>query len=265
MKDADFTEINTGLPEGEVVFAIGDVHGHDKLLNRAHRHIRDEARDCRRATAIHLGDYIDRGPAPLACVKAVMAFERASGIRNIALPGNHELAFLNALNGDRHDVLWWLEIIGGYPLLDEVNVPGSLDWKEAMQYLSYILAPEIAWMNSLPAAAQIGKLVFVHAGVPATTESPSDLIGMEWRRRPCVTITETEDHPLWVRDSFFERADAGPWPCKSIVVHGHTIVRQPLVRPGRVAIDTGSFLADGALTVATFTPGGVKFTMFPHD
>jgi serine/threonine protein phosphatase 1 len=37
-------------------------------------------------------------------------------------------------------------------------------------------------------------------------------------------------------------------------VHGHTIVDQPEIRAGHVAIDTGAFRS-GTLTAAVFAPG----------
>jgi serine/threonine protein phosphatase 1 len=48
---------------------------------------------------------------------------------------------------------------------------------------------------------------------------------------------------LWIRESFLRSdADFG-----AVVVHGHTIVPEPVIRPNRIAIDTGAF-ASGRLT-----------------
>ena len=48
---------------------------------------------------------------------------------------------------------------------------------------------------------------------------------------------------LWIREPFLSSlADHG-----AVIVHGHTPKREPVVRPNRIAIDTGAVLG-GALT-----------------
>ena len=62
--------------------------------------------------------------------------------------------------------------------------------------------------------------------------------------RPGVPLErQSSDDLLWIRDEFLEsEADFG-----KIVVHGHTPMLEPQVRPNRINIDTGAF-ATGRLT-----------------
>lgn len=72
------------------VFAIGDGHGRLDLLTALHARIRNiaAAERLQDPLVIHLGDYIDRGPHPLGCVK--LALQGVEGIESLALAGNHE-------------------------------------------------------------------------------------------------------------------------------------------------------------------------------
>jgi serine/threonine protein phosphatase 1 len=74
---------------------------------------------------------------------------------------------------------------------------------------------------------ECGDYFFVHAGVrpgvPLAAQQPYDL--------------------LWIRDEFLTHEGLFP----KIIVHGHTPVAQPDIRPNRINIDTGAY-ATGRLT-----------------
>ena len=54
---------------------------------------------------------------------------------------------------------------------------------------------------------------------------------------------------LWIREPFLSaKGDLGAEP-GLVVVHGHTPVREPVVRPNRIGIDTGAVMG-GVLTCA---------------
>ena len=63
--------------------------------------------------------------------------------------------------------------------------------------------------------------------------------------RPGVALSEQREADLlWIRNDFLDSdADFGKF-----IVHGHTPVREPDVRPNRVNIDTGAY-ATGNLTL----------------
>jgi serine/threonine protein phosphatase 1 len=57
---------------------------------------------------------------------------------------------------------------------------------------------------------------------------------------------------LWIRDDFLLcEEDFG-----KVVIHGHTPVREPDIRPNRINIDTGAY-ATGCLTCLIIENGGL--------
>ena len=85
-------------PEGIVVYAIGDVHGRLDLLTRMHEEIAAD-RNRRKASdwrIIHLGDYVDRGPASKGVIDFLIRASEADS-RVISLAGNHDIGFLEFL------------------------------------------------------------------------------------------------------------------------------------------------------------------------
>src|SRR3546814_3506060 len=79
-------------PEGEIIYAIGDIHGRDDLLGRLHDAIgRDltAAAGARKATVVYLGDYVDRGPSSRAVLDRLIAPPVAAA-ESVFLKGNHE-------------------------------------------------------------------------------------------------------------------------------------------------------------------------------
>ena len=73
--------------------------------------------------------------------------------------------------------------------------------------------------------------------------------------RPGVPLEkQSNDDLLWIREEFLSSAvDFG-----KIIVHGHTPVKEPDVRPNRINIDTGAF-ATGKLTCVALDNGGHRF------
>jgi serine/threonine protein phosphatase 1 len=57
---------------------------------------------------------------------------------------------------------------------------------------------------------------------------------------------QKEEDLLWIRDEFLESEER----FSKYIVHGHTPVRQPDIRPNRINIDTGAY-ATGNLTLLT--------------
>jgi serine/threonine protein phosphatase 1 len=63
-----------------------------------------------------------------------------------------------------------------------------------------------------------------------------------------------EDDLLWIRQPFLSsNSDHG-----CVVVHGHSIVQEPEIRPNRIAIDTGAY-ATGVLTALAVEGERVEF------
>ena len=217
------------LPQGRVVYAVGDIHGRSDLLDRVHRAI-----DARAATAqeqvteVYLGDYVDRGSDSRGVVERLIARARDHDL--VCLRGNHEEMFETFLHGELLVDQW--KAAGGVETLMSYGIdPRALAdapdpvWVEAA--LRLVPAAHHRFLTDLPNCHGIDGYFFTHAGV-----------------RPGVALADqVADDLLWIRDAFLgARADFG-----AIVVHGHTPSMEPEFRHNRINIDTGAYLT-GCLT-----------------
>lgn len=223
------------------VYAIGDIHGRLDLLERAIAAIgRDHDKSGGEALTITLGDYIDRGPASRGVIERLASHPFATP--SIALKGNHE-ALLEAFLGDPAGGEHWRRL-GGLETLHSYGVPvGDLllrkNYADAAARLREALpARHLQFLQGLKTSHTHGRYFFCHAGV-----------------RPGVALERQSDEDLmWIRDAFLaSRMDFG-----KIVIHGHTPVDAPDVRPNRINIDTGAF-ATGRLTCIVLEESSHRF------
>jgi serine/threonine protein phosphatase 1 len=222
------------LPEGQLLYAVGDVHGRLDLLKAMLERIKADAERCgqvERRTLVFVGDYVDRGPDSKGVVETLIT-QPLSNFDTHFLKGNHEAILLDFL-----DEAWRLEhwlLNGGEPTMRSYGV--------GTERLARLHAPAAVWRNAfadaLPAAhlrffqdlklsISFGDYLFVHAGVrpgvPLSAQSEADLV--------------------WIRAPFLDHAG----PFGKIVVHGHTPTRMPVTRENRIGIDTGAVFT-GKLT-----------------
>jgi serine/threonine protein phosphatase 1 len=222
------------VPRGTRVYAIGDVHGRLDLLQDVHRQISDHAREypVDRRVVVHIGDYIDRGYQSRQTIDYLLD-SPLPGFDMVHLLGNHERTLLEFL--DDIDIGHsWLRY-GGRETLFSYGVEWDRDLAENDDCLLRIQADlrrklparHHRFFSSLKLTHQEGDYLFVHAGV-----------------RPGVPLDrQASDDLVWIRDEFLNStADHG-----KVVVHGHSISEQPVLRPNRIGIDTGAF-ATGRLT-----------------
>lgn len=232
------------LPPGERLYAIGDVHGRLDLLVALLEQIRlDSAgRGGGAATRlVFLGDLIDRGPHSAQVVRRVMSAR--DWAVTTTLMGNHELAMIEALDGDRDMLRMWLTqggvaALASWGVDDRVLDAGS-EPEIVAAASAAIPAAERAWIANRPLSFARGDYLFVHAGirpgVPLDRQSRRDL--------------------LWIRDSFLlSTRDHGV-----VVVHGHTVCESVEDRGNRIGIDTGAY-ATGRLT-ALGLEGEARWTL----
>jgi serine/threonine protein phosphatase 1 len=150
---------------------------------------------------IFIGDYIDRGPHSREVVDYLLALPH----RCVFLLGNHEQMLLDYLAG-RDDGIYLLN--GGTTTLqsyggDFANIPQG----------------HLAFFRGLQPIYETPQYLFVHAGI-----------------RPMVPLDRQELRDLvWIRHEFFQFIGRFPKP----VVFGHTPLRQVLLQPDRIGIDTG--------------------------
>jgi serine/threonine protein phosphatase 1 len=227
-------------PEGLVVYVVGDIHGRLDLLVDMQRRI-DEDRalsPAEQAVEIYLGDYIDRGPASAGVVSRLIA--RTQETRAMFLRGNHEQMFLDFLAGDDACLEPW-RVVGGTATLVSYGVEARLltRWtsaREVRHNLSAKLPIEHRpFLEQTGSYIRVGHYLAVHGGI-----------------RPGVRMEDQRTSDLLgIRQEFLQHEGAFDF----IVVHGHTPVPAPDMRPNRINIDTGAF-ASNVLTCLRIGSGG---------
>jgi serine/threonine protein phosphatase 1 len=218
------------IAPGERVYAFGDIHGRRDLFEVLIQAVEadDAARGAADTTIVLLGDLVDRGPDSAGVLKSARRLAERRKLR--ILCGNHEEMFLRSFaeievlrgflrHGGRETVL-------SYPV--EVRDWNAATLEEAQALMRRAVpAVDIAFMESFEDHVALGDYLFVHAGiepgVPVEQQSPDKL--------------------RWIREPFLShRGDHG-----HVVVHGHSIEDEPVLRRNRIGIDTGAY-ASGRLT-----------------
>jgi hypothetical protein len=126
------------------LFAVGDVHGCDDLLAPLIDYLAAEDHAAQ-TKIVFTGDLIDRGPGSIRALSLAQNCEERFG-RTILLPGNHEIALLEALSasGANAVVRTWIDM-GGGAVLREIGA-GRLPWTEQCKCCVKLYLP--AWRSS---------------------------------------------------------------------------------------------------------------------
>mgnify|MGYP001254158695 FL=1 len=219
-------------PEGQRIYAIGDIHGRRDLLDQLIVLIEEDnaRRERVRTQIIFLGDLVDRGPDSRGVVARVMHLMSAStDVRLIA--GNHEELLIRAWSGDRRSA-GLLNRVGGKETMLSYGIDeAAYDKADLDELLGLIAAhvPEshIDFLKGADDWIAAGDYLFVHAGI-----------------RPGDALEEQRTSDLrWIRREFTDfEGDHGV-----MVIHGHTITEDVDTQSNRVGIDTGAY-ATGVLT-----------------
>jgi serine/threonine protein phosphatase 1 len=223
------------VPEPErLAYVVGDLHGRADLLDAILVAIAGDAGSAAH-DIVFVGDYVDRGPDSAAVLDRLQALETAQ--EHVAcLLGNHDRMMLDFTVAPLMETRWLMN--GGDATLASFGIaaPRAPDQAAALAEALQAGRPGglAAWLEARPLWWRSGSLVAVHA----LTD-------------PARPMEEQQDDTLlWARPGpRLTPRDDGAW-----VVHGHTIVPEPEIRAGHVAIDTGAFRT-GMLTAAVFAPG----------
>jgi len=234
----------TAIPEGERVYAVGDVHGCADLLDQLLARIDadDRARGPARTTIVFLGDLVDRGPASAAVIERLrlLAAERPD---TRFLLGNHEEVFLESLKGEPKALRMFCRI-GGRETIMSYGIDAAdydrMDYEELNAAMRVrVPAAHQAFLESFEDMVTIGDYVFVHAGV-----------------RPGTELTAQRGADLrWIRNPFLDHDRA----LDKMVVHGHTISAGLDEQVHRIGVDTGAY-ETGILT-ALGLEGSARWTV----
>lgn len=224
--------LRSRVPDGQRVYAIGDIHGRDDLFAQLLAKIEADnaARGKAYTTLILLGDLVDRGPDSAAVInRAIRLGAPFDSVR--LLIGNHEECFLAALIGDLYRVRYFIRIGGDATIRSywrDDAAYAAASFEEVAARLPMLVPQEhVEFLGHGEDMIRIGDYAFVHAGVrpgvPLESQRPSDL--------------------RWIREEFIE----GQHNHGVTIVYGHTICDEVDEANGRIGIDTGAYLT-GRLT-----------------
>lgn len=244
-------------PEGTRIYAIGDVHGMRDVLKAMHEAITFDMLDDHKTKSaseqthiVYLGDYVDRGPDSHGVIEDILErCGRDDGIARTTLLGNHERGMLSFLEGGDYAESWlhWggMQTLHSYGVATdkEVLLPAEID--DAIAALKAVMPPDhLDFLQTLEPYSVIGDYVFVHAGIdPLKALEQQSLQDLTFIRQPFL--------------SWHEQAEYQPFEQR--VVHGHTISKEPTLRPHRIGVDTGAYEDGGKLTCVVLEGAGVRF------
>ena len=210
-------------------YAIGDIHGHLDLLQRAHDLIHADQAVAGPAPVVHVGDLVDRGPDSAGVVEYLRAGV-ASGQDWVVLKGNHDRLLTRFLEdptwhdpGLNPEMAYLHPKIGGAFTLASYGVRNAANRPLIPVHAEAVAAVPLShreFLASRPVMFRWGEVVFVHAG-----------------QRPGVGFEDqTEQDMVWIRGAFLtDRRDYG-----ALVTHGHTAIDRARHYGNRLNLDSGA-------------------------
>ncbi|WP_417622208.1 metallophosphoesterase family protein [Parasphingorhabdus sp.] len=220
------------VPDGRRVYAIGDVHGRNDLLQQLlDKIIEDDGkRGNLESEIIFLGDLVDRGPDSAGVLDTAMRAKAELG--NVRfLMGNHEEVYLAATTGDEKSVRFFNRIGGRETILSyDITMKEymDLDMPQLARRIPELFPQKhIDFVSGFENQIVVGDYAFVHAGI-----------------RPGIPLAEQREKDLrWIREDFLTAQGSH----EKVIVYGHTINDDVVETDARIGIDTGAYYS-GKLT-----------------
>ena len=231
---------------GELVYAVGDIHGRYDLFKEVVAWIVGDARSRQRGRTpvlVTCGDYVDRGPDSASVLTALDWIRRDGRVQLRALKGNHEAAFLSFLADPQEGAPWLgfggdatLRSFGVRPPADVHDITEMIRARDDL--LEVMPAAHLRVLQELELMVVVGDYAFVHAGV-----------------RPGVSLTKQKaEDLLWIRGPFLDRTA----PFEKRIVHGHSWMEAaPEIYDNRIGLDTGAY-ETGVLTAVRIEDNEVE-------
>ena len=164
-------------------FAISDIHGCAKTFQALLEQIKLQPED----ELYLLGDFINRGPDSKGVIDHIWKLQEA-GFQLFCLRGNHEQMLLSAIAHPSPYDPPFPEFMRSFGIKKEEELPQAY----------------VDWLLALPYYYEIGKFIFVHAGLSFDGMLP----------------LEDLDPMLWTRDWYAELDRK--WLGQRMIIHGHT-------------------------------------------
>ena len=230
------------VPGGVRIYAVGDIHGRADLLDAVLKRIDAdlEQNPISVGIEVYLGDYIDRGPASRDVIDLLVARNRT--FRAVFLKGNHE-SYLTDFAANPSILEDWqqfggIETLMSYGIVPPIDKGVDTQARLAAAFDQALPVSHRRFFSNLRTSFTCGDFFFVHAGV-----------------RPGIPLTkQREDDLLWIRQDFLLCEEE----FSKIIVHGHTPVPEPDIRPNRINVDTGAY-ATGRLTCLKLEDDRIDF------
>ena len=209
--------------EHELIYAIGDIHGHLDLLLEMERLIEaDRLQLGLERTIVLLGDLVDRGRQSAQVLDHVIGRQRTDP-RYFCLMGNHEQAMLDYLLSNGAAAQWLryggIETLASYGMPEDRLGGGGVTARAAA---AYVPDEHVAFLAALPVAAETRSYFFSHAGV-----------------RPGIGLDAQSDADLlWFKDGMQAQFDE----FEKTIVHGHDALTESVITTRRINIDSGAFV-----------------------
>lgn len=223
---------NSGKPRGPedyIAYAIGDIHGQFRALNRLMKRINRHyfAGKRQKKKLIFLGDYVDRDIGVGRVIEQLIKIDSRRDC--IFLRGNHDQVLLDFLGNPSCGPLW-AKIGGLYTLKDYgINVvhpnKPNFDWHDVhAKFSAAFPRTHKRFLENTQLMHVEGDFCFVHAGVDPN--------------RP-LSQQEAEDL-LWIEQKFLSYRK----PLDKVIIHGHTVADRPVIKRNRIGIDTGAYITN---------------------
>ncbi len=241
----------------DVIYAFGDVHGREDLLDRAETIIRAISPHIPAVSGlvVGLGDFCDKGPKSREVYQRLMRGTMA-GMPLECIRGNHDVWFAEAIaafKARRHGWQSWLERGDEAALacLRSFGVkipPGQRDENFFRRVMAGAVAnvPDdlLSFIRGMRPVLIEGGAIFTHAGLdPASTPD----------------MQENETYILGTPVFWQKPHDFGMPVCV-----GHSVMPQPYLSSQIVGLDTGAD-DSGILTIAAISGGRVVLVIAATD
>lgn len=235
-------EVPTIIAPEQPFYVVGDIHGCHDMLSRLLDQITSDA--VGEEVLVFVGDAIDRGPHAAKVLDRLFELSHAKPQKTVTLMGNHERMMLEFIDDPSDRGARWLQF-GGIETLASFGITGVSQRPDAEDALDIADALEaalpdgmLAWLRALPLCWRSGNVCVVHAAMDPQRSYEE----------------QNEATLLWGHRTFFTQPRADDL----CVVHGHTIVSEPTITGGRIAIDTGAYRG-GRLTAARIDTDQARF------